>query len=79
MASFTWICFNKYCVDRIQWDERRNQSLTKCCVMYHINKMETSCVSCKKTTASENSIVSKSEEKNKKNRLMLSSNCAVCA
>ena len=78
VASFTWICFSKYCVDRIQWDERRNQNLTKCCVMYHINKMETSCVSCKKTTANENSIVSKSEKTKQKQINAFIKLCCLC-
>ena len=36
--------------------------------------METYCISCKKYTANENSNV----RKTKQNRLMLSSNCAIC-
>ena len=36
--------------------------------------METYCVSCKKYTAKENPNI----RKNKQNRLMLLSNCAVC-
>ena len=40
----------------------------------YIKTMETYCVSCKKSTANQNSSVKKA----KQNRLMLLSNCVVC-
>ena len=43
--------------------------------MYYIKAMETYCMSCKKYTANKTSSV----RKTKQNRLVLLSNCAICA
>ena len=58
----------------ILWNERRSKKFWNFCWMYYLKTIETYYVRCEKYTTNEDSSIIK----NKQNRLLLLSNCAIC-